>query len=160
MYRLAPNFGVRPAAVKNFYFRLAIEKMGAFAVFTEKYLRPNGWSGSKFSTAVNCTNSKIEVQSKIIETQIIEVQIQHVRKQIFLLCEQNLIHLVINCWLLQLLSLKEMLKKYIIRNSAQVNIFTLRNNKGTKPWGKRPWKTMAFTFKFCQVPSFWFHRQP
>ena len=31
-FRLAPNFGVRPGAVKNFYFRSTIEKMGAFPV--------------------------------------------------------------------------------------------------------------------------------
>ena len=69
--RLGPNYGVGPAADKNFYFRLTIEKMYAFAVFTEKYLRSYNCSGTNFTAAVNCTSPKTELQTKIMEVQII-----------------------------------------------------------------------------------------
>ena len=47
MYRvfglwLGPKFGMQPAAEKNLYLWLAVEKLRAFAVFTKKYLRPQG----------------------------------------------------------------------------------------------------------------------
>ena len=69
--RLGPNYGVGPAADKNFYFRLTIEKMYAFAVFTEKYLRSYNCNGTSFTAAVNCTSPKTELQTKIMEVQII-----------------------------------------------------------------------------------------
>ena len=69
--RLGPNYGVGPAADKNFYFRLTIEKMYAFAVFTEKYLRSYNCNGTNFTAAVNCTSPKTELQTKIMEVQII-----------------------------------------------------------------------------------------
>ena len=61
------NFAVRPAADKNFYLRLTVEKMHAFPVF-------NGTAGIK------CTNSKTEIQSEIVETQIIGIKIDVVLK--------------------------------------------------------------------------------
>lgn len=59
--RLGPNFGVWPTAGKNFYLRLKVEKMHAFAVFAKKYLRPHGWCGSSFTTAANYRNPKTEI---------------------------------------------------------------------------------------------------
>ena len=35
--RQGPNFGVQSAGGKNVYLQLTVEKMPAFAVFTEKY---------------------------------------------------------------------------------------------------------------------------
>ena len=66
--QLGPNFGGRRAACKSFYLWLTFEKIRAFAVFTEKYMLPYGWSGSNFTTAA-------EIQSATIEIQIVEVQI-------------------------------------------------------------------------------------
>ena len=37
--RLGPNFEVLLTAEKNFYLRLTVEKIHAFAVFNEIYLR-------------------------------------------------------------------------------------------------------------------------
>ena len=48
--RLGPNFGVWPAADKNFYLWLTVEKILALAVFTKKYLRSCGCA----ATNVNC----------------------------------------------------------------------------------------------------------
>ena len=47
MYRVCglppgPKFEMGPAAEKNLYLRLVVEKIRAFAVFTTKYLRPHG----------------------------------------------------------------------------------------------------------------------
>ena len=63
---------MRPAADKKFYLRLTINKMHAFAVLTEKYLRPYGWSGTNFTAAVSCTTPNTEIPSEIIETEIIK----------------------------------------------------------------------------------------
>ena len=41
---------MRPAAAKNFYLRLTIEKIRAFMVFTKKYLRSHDRSGTNFTT--------------------------------------------------------------------------------------------------------------
>ena len=49
--------------------------MLVFADFTEKYMRPYGGSGSNFTTAANCTNSKTEIQKAISEMQTVKVQI-------------------------------------------------------------------------------------
>ena len=38
--QLCRNFGLRPAADKNFKLRLTVEKMRAFAIFSKKQLRP------------------------------------------------------------------------------------------------------------------------
>ena len=62
------------AADKNFYLWLAVEKMHAFAVFTEKKLRPYGCSGKNFTAAGNCTSTNIEIHSKIIEIYIFEIK--------------------------------------------------------------------------------------
>ena len=69
-FRLVLNIGVRPAADKKFYLRLTVDKMHAFAVLTEKYLRPYGGSDTNFAAAVNCTNPTNEIKSEIIEAQI------------------------------------------------------------------------------------------
>lgn len=73
--RLGPNFWVRAATDKNFYLLLTVEKIYAFAVFTEKYLQPYGYSDINFTAAVNWTSSKTEMQTKIIEVQIILIQL-------------------------------------------------------------------------------------
>ena len=69
--RLKPNFRVRLTADKNFYLFLTVEKMHIFAIFTEKHLQPNGCSGTNFTATVNCTNPSTEIESEIIQTQII-----------------------------------------------------------------------------------------
>lgn len=47
------NFEVQPPAEKNFYLRLTIENMYAFAVFANKYLHPCGSGGTSFTTMLN-----------------------------------------------------------------------------------------------------------
>ena len=73
--RLGPNFVVRLAAEKNFYLQLTVEKKHAFAFFNNKYLWPHGYSNRNLTTAVNSTNPKTEILSKIIEMQIFQIQI-------------------------------------------------------------------------------------
>ena len=73
--RLDPNFGVRAATDKNLYLSLTVEKIYAFAVFTKKYLQPYGYSDINFTAVVNRTSSKTEMQTKIIEVQIILIQL-------------------------------------------------------------------------------------
>ena len=46
--QLCPNVVVQPAAGKNFYCRLTVEKIHMFAVFTDKLLQPYGCSGTNF----------------------------------------------------------------------------------------------------------------
>ena len=72
MYRvcglwLGPNFAVRLVADKNFYLRLTVEEKYAFAVFSNEYLQPYGCNDTTFTAAVNCTNSKTQIISEIIE---------------------------------------------------------------------------------------------
>ena len=66
--RLGPNFGIRPAAGKNFSLWLTVEKMRAFAVFNDKYLRPWGSRSTISMADVNCKNRKTKIKSKIIKT--------------------------------------------------------------------------------------------
>ena len=73
--RLSLNFVVRLAAENNFYLRLTIEKMYAFAVFKDKYLRPYGCRNKNFTVTVNCTNPKNEILSGIMEIKIIGIKI-------------------------------------------------------------------------------------
>ena len=68
---MGPNFRVWLAVDKNFHLRSTGEKMGAFAGFTKKNLRPNGCSTTNFMDGVNCANS---ITDKIIEIQIILMQ--------------------------------------------------------------------------------------
>ena len=56
--RLDPNFVVQLAAGKNFYLRLAVERMGAFEVITKKYLQTYSWSSNNITAAANYTNPK------------------------------------------------------------------------------------------------------
>ena len=91
MYRVCPNFEVRLTAEKNFYLRLRVERMHAFSVFTEKYLRSHGCSGINFSEMVVCANPKTEIQIEIIETEVIGIQIDFVMKKIFLFFSGNLV---------------------------------------------------------------------
>ena len=60
---------------------LTVEKMHVFVVFTEKYLRSYGCSGTNFTATVNCTNPKIKTQTEIIETQITGIKIYSVIKK-------------------------------------------------------------------------------
>ena len=71
---LDPNIGLRPAGHKKFYLRLMVDLMHVFAVFTKKYFSPCGCNGSNFTVAVNCTNPNTEIQSEIIDTEIIKAQ--------------------------------------------------------------------------------------
>ena len=51
-------------ADKNFYLQLTVEKMHPFAIFTNKYLRPCGYSGDNFTAMVTYTNSKTKLQGE------------------------------------------------------------------------------------------------
>ena len=53
--RLGSKFGMQLAMAKIFILRLTVKEMGAFAIFTEKYSRPYGWSGSNFTAVANYT---------------------------------------------------------------------------------------------------------
>ena len=55
--RLGLNFRVPPAPGKNFYLRLTLKKMLAFAVFTKKCWRSHRCSGTNFTAAVNHRNA-------------------------------------------------------------------------------------------------------
>ena len=73
--RLSPNSVVRVAANKNFYLRLTVSKINAFAVFNDKYLRPYGYSDKHFTATVIYTNPQTEILSEMNETQIIGIPI-------------------------------------------------------------------------------------
>ena len=68
--RLGLNFGKRPAAGKNFYLPLTVEKMCVLKVLTKKYLGLCGYNGSNCAAMVNCISPNTEIQSKITETKI------------------------------------------------------------------------------------------
>ena len=76
--RLGLNFVVRLAADKNFHLWLTVEKMHAFAVFNDKYLRPCDRSDTNLTTTVDYTNPKTEVLAEIIEIQIIGIPIDFI----------------------------------------------------------------------------------
>ena len=84
-FQLGPNFKVQLTAEKNICLRLTVDKMHAFADFTEKYLRPYGFNGTNFTASVNCTNPKF------IETQIMGMQIYFIVKKCFFLLVANLL---------------------------------------------------------------------
>ena len=67
-FTAGPNFGVSPAADKKNYLQLTVKNLHAFAVFTEKKIQPYRCN---FTAAVNCTNSKTKMKTKILEMQII-----------------------------------------------------------------------------------------
>ena len=67
-FRMGPNLVVRLAADKNFYLRLTVENVHAFAIFSYKYLRPYLRNDTNFLAMIKCANSKTEMQSEIIET--------------------------------------------------------------------------------------------
>ena len=71
---LGPNFIVWQVADKNFYLRLKIEKVHAFAVFNDFNLRPYGCCDTNFTATVNCKNPKTEILNEIIEIQNIGIQ--------------------------------------------------------------------------------------
>ena len=54
-------FRMRMTAGKNFYLRLTVEKMPAFAIITEKYLRSYDRSEINFTASVNCKNPRTEI---------------------------------------------------------------------------------------------------
>ena len=63
--QLGPNFGVRPAADKDFYLRLTVTKMLTFVVFTDKCLRLCACSDPNFTVVVYYKNLKTEVKSEM-----------------------------------------------------------------------------------------------
>ena len=65
--RLGPNFVLQLVAGKNFYLWLMVEKMHAFAVLYDKYLRPYHRSDTNFMTTVKCTNPKTEIKVKSLK---------------------------------------------------------------------------------------------
>ena len=107
--RLDPNFGVRLQTDQNFYLRLTVEKMNAFAAFTEKYLQSYGCSGTNFTIAVNCRNLKLKRKLKLSKHKSFEYKYLFCNKSNIspysgkLVCLQliDLIGLVINSWLIQ-----------------------------------------------------------
>ena len=86
---------MRVAAGKNFYLRLTVEKMHAFAVFNDKYLRSNGCSDTNFTATIKCTNLKTEIQSEMNKTQIIGINISFVIKLELKVIKQSFYHLSI-----------------------------------------------------------------
>ena len=78
--RLGPKIGVWPATDKKFYFGLTVDKMHAFAAFTENVLQPYGRRGTNFMAAVNSTNPNTEIKCEIMETEINETHIYFVIK--------------------------------------------------------------------------------
>ena len=82
---LGPNFRVRPAAGKNFYLRLTVEKMRAFATF-------NICGHMAEMTAILRLRLTTQIQKLkyINKLQIFEAQIYLVIKQISLLSLTNL----------------------------------------------------------------------
>ena len=64
--RLGPHFVVGLVAENNFYLGLKVEKMRAFAVFKNNYLRSH-CRNRNFTSTVNLTNPKTEILSEIIE---------------------------------------------------------------------------------------------
>ena len=68
MYRVL-GLPLGPTADKNFYFRLTVQKILAFAVFTNKYLRSYGCVATNFTAAVNYANPKTEIHSGTIKIQ-------------------------------------------------------------------------------------------
>ena len=68
---LGPNFVVQLTADKDFYCWLTVEKMHAFAVFNNKYLRSYDCNDTNFRAAVNYTNPKTQIVSDIIEIRTI-----------------------------------------------------------------------------------------
>ena len=70
MYRvcdlgLGSNFGVRLAAGKKCYLRIAVYKMRVFTVFREKHLQGCNWSGTtvRLRSAVKIQKLKYKVKS-------------------------------------------------------------------------------------------------
>lgn len=61
-WRLGPDFAVRSVVEKN-HFWLTVEKMFAFTVFTNTYLRPYGCSSTNFTATVNRTYPKTKIPS-------------------------------------------------------------------------------------------------
>ena len=59
--RLGPVSERPRVADKNFYLRLAFEKMRMFEVFNEKYIRPYDLSGSNLTAAAKCTIHKMKL---------------------------------------------------------------------------------------------------
>lgn len=73
--RLGPIVVVRLAAAKNFCLQLTAEKIRALAVFEDKYLQLYGCSDWNVTATATCTNPETEVQSGIVEIQIVGTKI-------------------------------------------------------------------------------------
>ena len=67
--RLGPSFEVRPAADKNVYWRLVVEKIYVFAVFSKKHLQSYGCVATKFTAAVNHAYPKTKICSGTVGIQ-------------------------------------------------------------------------------------------
>ena len=58
--RLSPNSVVRLTADKNFYLQLTVEKMHAFIVFNDKYLRSDDCKDTSFTLQLNVQIQKLK----------------------------------------------------------------------------------------------------
>ena len=65
--RISPNFEVQLATDKNFYLRLTVEKMHAYAVLNDKCLQSYGCSDNNSTATIKCTNPKIETKAKLLK---------------------------------------------------------------------------------------------
>ena len=59
-----------------------VNKMHAFVVFSENYLRPYQWSSTNFTAVVNDLNPKTETESEIFEREIVKAQTYFAIKQL------------------------------------------------------------------------------
>ena len=64
---MGPKSGVQPAADKNLYLLLTVEKILAFAVFNKKYLLFYDCVATNFTAVVNCAYPKTEIHSGTTE---------------------------------------------------------------------------------------------
>ena len=99
---------MRPSASKNFYLWFTVEKIRAFAVFYEKYLQLCGWIGSYVKAETHCANRKTEKKCCHSNPNRWSTNLAWNKINVFSLSLLQLTRLVINCWLLQLLSQKSL----------------------------------------------------
>ena len=66
------NFIIIFAADKNFYLRLTVEKVHAFLILNDKYLRLHGCSDTNFRATVKCTNPETEIKVKSLKYKSLE----------------------------------------------------------------------------------------
>ena len=112
---MSAHFQVQLATDKNFYLRLTVKKMCAFAVFTNKYIRLCSCSDPNFTAAIYYENLKTEKKWNRQNTNHWNTNLvcNKTTNQIFLLCQQETSLFVVNrliYWNLQIEIEKSKLK--------------------------------------------------